>query len=186
MTKKRKKELKEIAFAIFQAEQALQNNLTTEEDTLNNIEKIANELSLEEILFVDNYIIENFLDTEKILLYNIYMIKIVKNYRLYKLKKFLNYKGENIIMAMKENSRKVFEYVKEHDGENMTAADIAEGTGLEIKSVNGIVTSAFQKKGLMVRTPAEIQLEDGTHKTVKFISLTAEGKAFDPDATPAE
>ena len=114
------------------------------------------------------------------------MIKIVKNYRLYKLKKFLNYKGENIIMAMKENSRKVFEYVKEHDGENMTAADIAEGTGLEIKSVNGIVTSAFQKKGLMVRTPAEIQLEDGTHKTVKFISLTAEGKAFDPDATPAE
>lgn len=67
MTKKRKKELKEIAFAIFQAEQSLQNNLTTEEDTLNNIEKIANELSLEEILFVDNYIIENFLDTEKIL-----------------------------------------------------------------------------------------------------------------------
>lgn len=67
MTKKRKKELKEIAFAIFQAEQALQNNLTTEEDTLNNIEKIANELSLEEILFVDDYIIENFLDTEKIL-----------------------------------------------------------------------------------------------------------------------
>ena len=67
MTKKRKKELKEIAFVIFQAEQALQNNLTTEEDTLNNIEKIANELSLEEILFVDDYIIENFLDTEKIL-----------------------------------------------------------------------------------------------------------------------
>ena len=67
MTKKRKKELKEIAFAIFQAEQALQNNLTTEEDTLNNIEKIANELSLEEILYVDDYIIENFLDTEKIL-----------------------------------------------------------------------------------------------------------------------
>ena len=67
MTKKKKKELKEIAFAIFQAEQSLQNNLTTEEDTLNNIEKIANELSLEEILFVDDYIIENFLDTEKIL-----------------------------------------------------------------------------------------------------------------------
>lgn len=67
MTKKRKKELKEIAFAIFQAEQSLQNNLTTEEDVLNKIEKIANELSLEEILFVDNYIIENFLDTEKIL-----------------------------------------------------------------------------------------------------------------------
>ena len=87
---------------------------------------------------------------------------------------------------LKENSLKVLNYVKEHDGENMTAADIAEGTGLEIRSVNGIVTSAFQKKGLMQRTPAEIEVTDEegkvSHKTVKFISLTAEGKAFDPNA----
>lgn len=88
-------------------------------------------------------------------------------------------------MALKENSRKVLDYVKANDGKNMTAADIAEGTGLEVRSVNGIVTSAFQKKGLMVRTPAEIEVEeDGkvTHKAVKFISLTDEGRAFDPDA----
>ena len=85
-------------------------------------------------------------------------------------------------MALKENSRKVLDYVKANDGTNMTAADIAAGTGPEVKQVNGIVTSAFQKKGLMKRTPAEIQLEDGTHKAVKFISLTEEGKSFDPDA----
>lgn len=85
-------------------------------------------------------------------------------------------------MALKENSRKVLDYVKANDGTNMTAADIAAGTGLEVKQVNGIVTSAFQKKGLMQRTPAEIQLEDGTHKAVKFISLTEDGKNFDPDA----
>ena len=85
-------------------------------------------------------------------------------------------------MALKENSRKVLDYVKANDGTNMTAADIAAGTGLEVKQVNGIVTSAFQKKGLMKRTPAEIQLEDGTHKAVKFISRTEEGKSFDPDA----
>ena len=85
-------------------------------------------------------------------------------------------------MALKENSRKVLDYVKANDGTNMTAADIAAGTGLEVKQVNGIVTSAFQKQGLMKRTPAEIQLEDGTHKAVKFISLTEEGKSFDPDA----
>ena len=85
-------------------------------------------------------------------------------------------------MALKENSRKVLDYVKANDGTNMTAADIAAGTGLEVKQVNGIVTSAFQKKGLMKRTPAEIQLEDGTHKAVKFISLTEEGRSFDPDA----
>ena len=85
-------------------------------------------------------------------------------------------------MALKENSRKVLDYVKANDGADMTAADIAAGTGLEVKQVNGIVTSAFQKKGLMQRTPAEVQLEDGTHKAVKFISLTDEGRSFDPDA----
>ena len=83
---------------------------------------------------------------------------------------------------LKENSRKVFDYVKAHDGEHMTAADIADGTGLEVRSVNGIVTSAFQRKGLMARKPAEIEMPDGTHKAVKFIVLTDEGKAFDPDA----
>lgn len=93
-------------------------------------------------------------------------------------------------MAMKENSIKVYEYVKANEGKNITAADIAEGTGLEVKSVNGIVTSAFQRKGLMVRTPAEIEItgEDGkvSHKEVKFISLTDEGKAYDPDAEEAK
>ena len=89
-------------------------------------------------------------------------------------------------MALKENSRKVLDYVKANDGADMTAADIAAGTGLEVKQVNGIVTSAFQKKGLMQRTPAEVQLEDGTHKAVKFISLTDEGRNFDPDAEEAK
>lgn len=83
---------------------------------------------------------------------------------------------------LKENSKIVFNYVKAHEGENITAADIAEGTGLEVRSVNGIVTSAFQRKGLMARVPAEIELADGSHKAVKFIVLTDEGKNFDPEA----
>lgn len=83
---------------------------------------------------------------------------------------------------LKENARKVFDYVKSVAGANVTAADIADATGLEVRSVNGIVTSAFQKKGLMERIPAEVELEDGTHKAVKFIKLTADGEAFDPDA----
>lgn len=85
-------------------------------------------------------------------------------------------------MALKENSLKVFEFVKAHDGEDFIAADIAEATGLEVKQVNGIVTSAFQRKGLMERVPAEIELEDGTHKAVKLIRLTATGRSFDPNA----
>ncbi len=83
-------------------------------------------------------------------------------------------------MAMKENTRKVWDYVKAHDGEKFIAADIAADLGLEVKSVNGIVTSAFQKKGLMERIPAKIETEDGT-KEVKFIQLTDAGREFNPD-----
>ena len=85
-------------------------------------------------------------------------------------------------MALKENSKIVFNYVQSMEGQNITAADIAAATGLEVKSVNGIVTSAFQKKGLMERIPAEVELEDGSHKAVKFIRLTDAGREFDPNA----
>ena len=86
-------------------------------------------------------------------------------------------------MAMKENSKKVLNYLKEVNGENVTAADVAVALGLEKRQVDGIFTSAIQRKQLGVRTPAEIELEDGTHKQVKFLSLTPAGTAFDPDAT---
>lgn len=84
-------------------------------------------------------------------------------------------------MAMSDNSKKVLDYLKKVNGTQVTAADVAEALGLEKKSVDGIFTSAIQRKGLGVRTPAEIELEDGTHKAVKFLSLTSEGLAFDPN-----
>ena len=87
---------------------------------------------------------------------------------------------------MKENSRKVLNYLKENSGVSVTAADIAEALGLEKRQIDGIFTSAIQRKGLGVRTPAEIELEDGTHKSVKFLSLTPAGMNFDPDAEDAE
>ena len=83
---------------------------------------------------------------------------------------------------LKPNSKTVYNYVKEHESENITAAVIAEGTDLDVKVVNGIVTSAFQRKGLMERIPAEVELGDGSHKAVKFIRLTEAGKEFDPEA----
>lgn len=83
---------------------------------------------------------------------------------------------------MKENSRKVFEYLKTIGDAKVTAADVAEALGIEKKRVDGIFTSAIQRKGLGVRTPTEIELEDGSHKTVKFLSLTPAGMSFDPDA----
>ena len=85
-------------------------------------------------------------------------------------------------MAMKENSKRVLNYLKEVNGTNVTAADVAEALGMEKRSVDGSFTSAIQRKGLGIRTPAEIELEDGNHKQVKFLSLTPAGMAFDPDA----
>lgn len=83
---------------------------------------------------------------------------------------------------MKENSRRVLDYLKSINGQNVTAADVADALGLEKRSVDGIFTSAIQRKGLGIRTPAEIELADGTHKQVKFLSLTDAGMAFDPTA----
>lgn len=85
-------------------------------------------------------------------------------------------------MAMSENSRKVLEYLKEHHGEQMTAEDVANALGLEKRSVDGIFTSAIQRKNLGIRTPAEVELETGFHREVKLLSLTEEGLNFDPDA----
>ena len=89
-------------------------------------------------------------------------------------------------MAMKENSKRVLNYLKEINGENVTAADVAATLGLEKRSVDGIFTSAIQKKGLGVRTPAEVELEDGTHRQIKLLSLTDAGMALDVENSDAE
>ena len=86
--------------------------------------------------------------------------------------------------ALKENSKNIFYYVKEHESENITAQDIADALGLGVRQVNGSVTSAFCRKEpkLMERVEAEKTNEDGTHQKVKFIVLTDAGRAFDPEA----
>ena len=86
-------------------------------------------------------------------------------------------------MAMKENSKNVLNYLKTVNGTNVTSADVAAELGLEKRQVDGIFTSAIQRKGLGIRVPAEIELDDGTHKAVKFLQLTPAGMDFDPDAT---
>lgn len=85
-------------------------------------------------------------------------------------------------MAMKPNSVAVLNYLKGLNGADVTAADVADALGLEKRQVDGIFTSALQRKGLGERIPAEIELEDGSHKQVKFLHLTAEGMRFDPTA----
>lgn len=87
-----------------------------------------------------------------------------------------------IMAAMKENTRKVLDYLKENNGSDLTAADVAEALDLEKRQVDGIFTSALQRKQLGVRDEAEIELPDGSHKKVKYLRLTEAGLALDPDA----
>lgn len=84
--------------------------------------------------------------------------------------------------AMKENTRKVFEFLKAHNDEDLTAADVAEALGLEKRQVDGIFTSALQRKQLGERIPAEREEEDGSHTKIKLLKLTEAGLAFNPDA----
>lgn len=85
-------------------------------------------------------------------------------------------------MAMKENTRKVFEFLKENDGKDYTAAEVAETLGLEKRQVDGIFTSAIQRKQYGYREEAEITLADNSHQKVKYLRLSEEGLALDLDA----
>jgi predicted alternative tryptophan synthase beta-subunit len=82
---------------------------------------------------------------------------------------------------MKENTKKVLEYLKKVDGvEEVTAADIAKKLQLGLRQVNGIVTSAFTKKKYAVRIPAEIEdPTTHTHKPISLIRLTDLGRSLD-------
>ena len=89
--------------------------------------------------------------------------------------------------VMKENTKKVITYLQGlKDSDNVTAADVADALGLEKRSVDGIFTSAIQRKNFGVREEAEIELEDGTHKKVKFLKLTEAGRTLDVNAEEAE
>ena len=84
--------------------------------------------------------------------------------------------------AMKPTTRQIFDYLRNNQDADLTSADVAEALGMEKRSVDGSFTS-FQKKEWGYREEAEIELEDGSHRKVKFLRLTDLGKTVDPDAT---
>ena len=89
-------------------------------------------------------------------------------------------------MTMKPNTKAVIEYLQGQNGADLTSADVAEALGLEKRQVDGIFTSAIQRKSLGFREEAEVELQDGTHKKVKFLKLNPEGLALDCNAVEAE
>lgn len=89
-------------------------------------------------------------------------------------------------MKLSEKAIATLEFLKDNvSREDLIVQDIAEATGFTPAQINGTVT-ALAKKGLVVRTPGEIELEDKTHKAVKFVTLTEEGKALDLDNLPED
>lgn len=82
-------------------------------------------------------------------------------------------------MAMKENSKIVFKFLQENPNADYTSAMVAEELGFSTKQVDGIFTSAIQKKGFGYREEDEVLGDDGKHKVVKYLRLSDEGKAFD-------
>ena len=92
-------------------------------------------------------------------------------------------------MAMSVNTLNILNYLKKTTaaGQDVTATDVAEALGVDVKVVNGAFTSGIQRKELGERIPAEIELEDGTHKGVKLLRLTEKGMAYTgEDETEAE
>ena len=89
-------------------------------------------------------------------------------------------------MAMSANTLNVIEYLKAHNGENLSAQDVADALDVDVQVVNGAFTSGIQKKGLGQRIEAEVEYtgEDGNvlHKTVKFLTLTPAGMDFETEA----
>lgn len=96
----------------------------------------------------------------------------------------------------KENTRLVFNYIRENEDKDITAKDIAAALDMDPRSVNGIITGAFSrhtktvgdekvKDPLATRVEGELQIEqkDGSikHESVKFVKLTESGRNFDPE-----
>lgn len=88
-------------------------------------------------------------------------------------------------VAVTEKSLIILDFLRENKDGNFTAADIAEAVGMEKKSVDGVVTRGLASKGYAVRIPAEITLDDGSHKGINLIKATEAGLAYDHDAALA-
>ena len=82
---------------------------------------------------------------------------------------------------MTEGSKRVFNFLKDNHDVKLTGHDIAAALDVKINVVTGSV-NGLVKKGYAVCTEAQAVDAEGKAKTVKYISLTEEGMAFDPEA----
>lgn len=94
------------------------------------------------------------------------------------------------MVVVSEKSLEVLDYLRGLGKDaKVTAADIAADLGKTKKSIDGVITSGLQRKGLTVRQPAQVEVvdEDGNSKyqDVKFIVVTDEGWAYNHEEAVA-
>lgn len=90
-------------------------------------------------------------------------------------------------MALKPQTREIYKYIKEHEFENITAADVAHALDLRsTQSVNGAFT-ALQRKNLGYRVEDIIYTPDQPEreKRVNYLRLTDEGRKVNFDIVEA-
>lgn len=83
---------------------------------------------------------------------------------------------------MKESTKTIFQFLKDHQDPPMTAAEVAEALGVSVQSVNGTFTMAIQRKGLGDRMVVEGAEDNGKGK---LLVLNDAGMAKDLDAEEA-
>lgn len=87
--------------------------------------------------------------------------------------------------VMTENARRVFDFLKEHNGADMTAQEVAAELNVSLSTVTGTV-NGLKKKGFADRREVVTKGADGKDVTTKYVALTEAGMAYDPDAAVAE
>lgn len=79
---------------------------------------------------------------------------------------------------MSDKAVQVLQFLQANPTADLTAADIAEHMGIEPIAVNGVV-NGLVKKGYVIRVESSVEMPEGGSKTIKFVNLTEEGKAYE-------
>ena len=86
---------------------------------------------------------------------------------------------------MTQNSKNVFHFIHDNHDVRLNANEIAQNLNISIAAVTGSV-NGLCKKGYAQRTEETVTNADGKTSVIKYISLTDEGMAFDPEKAEAE
>ena len=83
--------------------------------------------------------------------------------------------------VLTEKQALIHKFLMETDGENFTAYQVADATGIERKSIN-VLVNGLVSKGYCVREEAVVTDDEGKPSTVKYVVLTDEGRNYDEAA----